>query len=198
MKHFGEASLHVKNAFGPSRNCRLEKGRNYILSVWVKVGELTPGDNLILSGNYRWLNNSTMPWPIESGLTSNGVAPTPVSVTNTNGDWVYKKLYVPASTDLADEDWDTKYWFFTLFIGNPYGGEAWIDDIRFYPTDGFVASTYYKRNFQIPIVSVNSKNVPGTIIEYDDWARPVKWYKMRHNASPILLKTKTYHIADNQ
>jgi hypothetical protein len=79
--------------------------------------------------------------------------------------------------------------------------EFYMDDLRFYPADALVTSTYYHPVFDKPTLTVDANNNPSQLVEYDGLGRPVRWYKIEKTKSAgdegykTLLKEKEYHLA---
>jgi len=195
VPHFGEASIHVKNAFGPSRNFRLTEGRNYEMSAWVKV---VNGNAYMHGAFYSKDKSADTAWPVmvptltEIGGGSNL---TPAQSGTTGGEWVMLQMEVPASTVPASADWDNNNIYARVFVGALTGGEVYIDDIRFAPSDAMVSSTYYDQLWQQPIISVDANNHPGRKVTYDSFGRPVLWQKLDPVAMATLpVQHKEYHL----
>jgi hypothetical protein len=134
-------------------------------------------------------------WPHKySNLPSSiSFAATSEKLTSTEGKWKLVKLKVPAQADPDNED---ELWV-RLTVGRD--GEtftAYVDDIRFRPVKSLVTTTYYDTKWQQPIISVDANNNPGQKVEYDDFGRPVAWYKVdkTNPAVKTLLQSKEYHL----
>jgi len=195
--HFGQRSVHVKNAYGPTRNFRLEQDRNYVFSAWVKKGS---GD-VKLSGDYRRRSKSEadFSWPITNIKTMNkGFASGEIRANGT-GEWEMLELTIPAKADLGAEDWENYEYFARVYAGAPEGGECWVDDIRFFPTDAQVATTYYDTLWQKPIIDVDPNGNTGRLTGYDNFGKAEKVWKVSANdmAKRTLLSTETVHLQGN-
>ena len=160
--HFGNFSIYVVNAFGPSRNFRLTRGRDYEMSAWVNVEE---GGTAWMHGDFRKIKkDDDDTWPITEGLIQEtGVNFDGVSQSFTGGQWKLLRMNIPASKLLKEKDWNSFNWYARVFIGSVAGsgGHVYIDDIRFAPVDAMVSSTYYNSLLTTPIVTIDANNNPG-------------------------------------
>lgn len=215
--HFGNKGVQVTNAFGPTRAFKLEKGRDYIFSAWIKkmAGNVPLQNGLVMGIDYRICKSAEGVWPIELyPAPTVGADPSQVRTTlpcnsqlkyTQHGDWYYIELAVNAKTDIGDK-WSDGYQYAAAWVGVPNGngshGDAtvYIDDIRFYPKDALVTSTYYNETFGIPLITVDANNNPGRKITYDGFGRPEKWEKLDLSkltdaagyATPVIKKE--YHL----
>ena len=92
------------------------------------------------------------------------------------------------------QTWDPG-WYARLWAGVPGGGEMWIDDIRFAPKNAMVTTTYYDSKWRQPIMSVDANNKPSQQVVYDNWGRPIEWYRI----DPVTMvkhikQKKEYHL----
>ncbi|MBD3393533.1 MAG: hypothetical protein GF418_15470 [Chitinivibrionales bacterium] len=141
-RHFGRKGIEVTNAFGPSRNFRLQQGRDYVLSLWMKVasGRVPLERGVVLDLDYRQLSPSSPDWPIwldQKTLKCSGE----LRVEKHRRGWHYLELLVPASRDISAAEWAHGFRYARMYAGVPQGdgkgGDAtvYIDDIRFRPVD---------------------------------------------------------------
>lgn len=197
IKHFGNASMHVVNAFGPSRNFKLTKYSDYIMSAWVNV----ISDTVYMTGDFRYIEktNDTI-WPVHPsalntvmGVSFNGIKQGP-----TGGKWVLLKLKIPADSLLGSKNFEDNNWYARMFVGPYKGGEVYIDEIRFYPEKAMVTSSYYDSLWHQPILSIDENNKPGLRISYDGFGRPILWEKINPQFSvgetgfAVTVKEKNY------
>jgi hypothetical protein len=151
QSRFGNNSIYVENAFGPTRNFKIYPGKDYILSAWVKVisGKLTMG------GDYRKLAaGATTDFPFSLGSHQKDFGNIPIVVQSTpEAGWQYVELKIPAATDLSGNDWYAR-----IFVGTPEGGMAYINDVRLYPSDALVTSAYFDPTFRRTIARVDANN----------------------------------------
>lgn len=174
-KHFGDSTIYVKNAYGPTRNFRLTQGKDYVMTAWVRV----VSGNAHMNGDIRYkpiVSDDT--WPVLGVTRINGTGFGPVEVGPTNGEWELMQLEIPASAVPASADWTGNNMYARVFVGAISGGEVYIDDIRFAPKDAMVSSTYYDQLWHQPIVSVDANNHPGHKVTYDSFGRAVLWEKI--------------------
>lgn len=193
--HFGQASVRIQNGSGPQRKFRLTKNRDYIMTAWVNVVK----DTVYMGGDFRFIQKSldTL-WPVMGLTLDAGVSLNSVKQGPTSGKWVFISIKIPASHLLASKDWSNNNWYTQMRIGTNNGGDVYVDDIRFYPDQSTVTSTYYDSLFGLPIINVDANNNPGQRITYDGFERPVKWEKIDPSKSSgdvgftILLQEKRY------
>jgi hypothetical protein len=59
-----------------------------------------------------------------------------------------------------------------------------------------VSSTYYDSKWQQPVLSVDANNNPGQKVVYDDFDRPIEWYKIdkANPATKTPVQKKEYHL----
>jgi hypothetical protein len=179
------------------------------MSAWVKVNS----GSLKVTGNYRYFlkaedpnakvgdingNNCVLPIKLyNSDLDKNasqrdfGITPEPVLPTD---GWQYVEIKIPAKTDISAGDWDNYNWYSRVFVGNGETNvEAYVDDIRIYPEDALVTSSYYNLLCQNPTLTIDPNNNPGQKVAYDYLGRSIQWFKFDNNGNDILLKTKDFH-----
>jgi len=173
-RHFGVKGIEVTNAFGPSRNFRLERGRDYVASAWMKQvwGDVALERGMVIEADYRRQDLAAQPWPIR--LTDRPVRCSgELKVERHDDGWCYIEIAIPASKDLTHELWREGYRFVRLWIGAPngdgHGGDAtvYIDDIRFYPADSEARSFYYADNPATPMACVGTDNSIETCNDFD-------------------------------
>jgi hypothetical protein len=198
--HFGVSCVQVNNAFGPTRNCRLQKGRDYIMSAWVKVNS----GKAWMHGDFHKIEKSAdINWPVRGGLQGVSGYFEHAEQGNTTGRWVLMKMKIPAKTLLSAEDWNTYNFYARVYVGSVTGGEVFIDDIRFAPTDAFMASTYYDPTMKQAIISLDANDCPGKRLTFDSFGRPIKWEKIDPSKVPgdvgfaKLLQERTYHFRND-
>lgn len=94
-------------------------------------------------------------------------------------------------------------WGIRLFAGAPTGVKAYLDDIRFYPENATIATSYYDENWRQVQVSVDNNDHPGIRTEYDGFGRPVCTQKIDPSKTfgesgyiSAILQSKRYNIAE--
>jgi hypothetical protein len=167
-RHFGESGIIVRNAYGPSRNFKLQPNTDYILSCWMKVasGNVNLVKNTVIGVDYR-RHNGTEVWPLNlysasmvSTIGCSGV----LNVKDGRNGWKYLELSVPATEDINSDKWSSGYQYARVWIGAPNGngrgGDAtvYIDDIRFYPNNAVVKTYYHNKALSKPIAFVDENN----------------------------------------
>ena len=212
-KHFGNKGVKVTNAFGPSRAFKLEQGRDYIFSAWIKKvsGDVPLQNGMVIGVDYRKCKSAAGVWPFELYLATES----PTISCNSNldtvqhGDWYYIELSVNASKDIPITKWNEGYQYASAWVGVPNGNgnngtaTVYIDDIRFYPKSALVTSTYYDKFFGQPIISIDANNNPSKRITYDGFGRPVKWEKLDlskgtgESGYTTTVMTKEYNFLDD-
>lgn len=180
-KHFGQKGVKVINAYGPTRVFKLEKGKEYIFSAWIKKaeGNIAFEKGKVIGVDYRKRVSDV--WPIEVGEKVADCSSLLKVVEH--GDWSYIELNVLGSNEISDELWNSGCQYARVWVGVPFGsgGQSatiYIDDIRFYPKTAAVASTYYNQTFSGPMVTVDANNNPGERVTYDPFGRPELWEKL--------------------
>jgi hypothetical protein len=174
--HFGQKSLYVKEACGIVKNIKADTKKDYILSAWVKP---MPGKPNIRFG---------VDFYDKDGKYINGWGP-PVQNLQI-GTWQYVEYKILSSkiAELIPGRSVSEIASYDVWIGrissDPAGKtEFYMDDVRFYPTNAIVTTTYYDVKWQLPILSIDANNNPGKRILYDDWGRPWKTYKVVNKAN---------------
>ncbi len=169
MHHFGKRCLIIDNAshsFGPCRNFKLEKGKNYIFSAWVC---LSSGSSVSLGGDYRIAPKSAgLGFPYSGLINYGNTHPDSIhsiswsgTQTSTSHIWTHLEVLIPASTDLNNSNgyWASNDCFARVYVGVPANsGSVYVDDIRFYPTTAHVSSYYYDQDLGVPIAFVDENN----------------------------------------
>jgi len=167
VTHFGQRSVYVKNAYGPTINRRIYKGKTYKFSAWVRVNT---GIVYMVVERRKGLSTITEnEWPILGTAKLGDVYGTNISktITVTSG-WKYIEVEVP-TIDLGNGDWYARMW-----IGNPDSdAEVYMDDLRFYPKGALVSTFYYDLNLGVPVSFVNANN-NALYSKYDPFGRAIE------------------------
>jgi hypothetical protein len=131
--HFGENALYINNNYGPRTLKKIYQGKDYIFSAWVhvEVGTLTMG------GYYK--------------QSASGTEQRPFSIPNVmvpaDTGWKKIEMRIPASKDIKSADWDMYDWHAAIFL-DAQSGQAYIDDIRFYPAGAQISTNYYNAQWR--------------------------------------------------
>ena len=205
VNHFGQGCVRAVDCFGPSRNFKIEKDKDYVASAWVGCAT-SSGNKAVICADYRSAAASKhFQFPYDSINTYGGRAATITGMAQSSAaTWKKLEILIHAKDDLANEDWTTNEWFIRLFVGTKDNdgnhGTAYIDDIRFYPANAQAATTYYDTLFFQPIVSVDANSKPGARVTYDGFGRPVTWhrYDPYNHGTLLLSKQKSYHLMGQQ
>jgi len=195
--HFGKKVIHVIRDYAAGRNNRMYPGKAYRMTAWVKVVCGT----IQMKTDFRYCALAdTINWPTPS-LTTDGTKPvlsaSPISSTDCNGTWKLMTLEIPAS--VTSQLSTSVAWYTRSWVGNDPlqpSFEAYVDDVRFYPADALVNSTYYDGKWRQPILTVDANDNPSKKIVYDNIGRPIEWRKIdkTNPASTILVQSKSYHL----
>jgi hypothetical protein len=165
--HFGKKCIKVVNDSGPICNFKVTKNKPYVLSAWVKI---TSGTSLKLYIEYRNLphGQEIMNWPIL--LTQLAAVYdqdyTEVLSSEATG-WTYKEVKIDGSKLTINPG------YIRVWIGNPDGVTAYIDDIRFHPDKSPVSSFYYDQELGVPITFVDANN-KAKYSKYDEFGRVIE------------------------
>jgi len=191
---FSEHCIRVTDTYGPTRNFKLLRNKDYIMSAWVKVEALKEGrtsERFIMGGDYRKGTDPQAEFPYHLPLRPQdggspvqfrdfGVQSIVIDASDPQmvGNWRYIELRIPASQDIGHEDG----WFARVFWGTPpddgngiEGGTVYLQDLRFYPADALVTSNYYDHALNLPRVTLDGNGQPGRRVSYDEFGRPVTW-----------------------
>jgi len=185
--HFGQKSLRVKNSFGPTKKInKVDPTQNYIFSAWIYV----------VSGKPRFV--------VESHVDNSGIPSGPNYddfVTGTTGWTLVKRVVTSSRLQAWGIDGTNDY--LKIWIGN-YNTDAadmaefYIDDIRFYPENALVSTTYYDLFWQQPIVTIESNDNPSPRVVYDEHGRIDKMnyikYKNDYSGFDTLVVEREYHL----
>ena len=184
--HFSTKSVYVLNNFGPSRNFKIYPGKDYIMSAWVRPIV----DSVLMWGDYRLIQNVDTTLPLDVGAFMCAFSGTPVRV-KAPGDWQYIEARIHAATDITAAYWNAfpDKWCARVYVGTSPRGQAYIDDIRIYPADAQVTTTYYdSRNRVVCTVDANNH---ASYAEYDTWDRAVR---TKNNAKKTVME-KAYKLS---
>jgi hypothetical protein len=177
--HFGEKVIHVSNDSAAIRNNRIIPGRAYIMTAWVNVP--TGGGSINMGACFCYANaGHENDWPQMSFTVVSTPAPISATPITAGVNWQFMRLDIPASVtaQLAQID-PNKVWYVRAWVGNwgSSSNNAYVDDIRFYPSDALVTTSYNSAKWQRPVLSVDANNNPGLKVAYDDFGRPIAYYK---------------------
>jgi hypothetical protein len=180
-KHFGDSSVYVNRNYGPTKNITgFSTAKGYIFSAWVypldgnkislnvekRIGGVYSGN---FGKDYTFTADKQNKWNLIN------VSITPAQLTGMNPGSDYLRIHVSCNP------------------GN--NTQFYVDDIRFYPKNALVTTTYYDSKWYQPILSVDANNNPSQKVEYDDFGRPVRWYKFDKNTTGLTpLQEKEYHL----
>lgn len=156
--HFGHTSVGVVNCFGPTKNVKFDHTKNHIFSAWMRWISVETSKFARMAVEFH----SDIP---NGDATRIGHWDKEINLSE-EGSW---KLYehIIKSEELAEHltsgsPSDIEY--VRIWIGR---GESdpeccfTVDDIRFYPSEAYVITTYYDNLWEKPIVSIDANNNPG-------------------------------------
>ncbi|MBN1187491.1 MAG: RICIN domain-containing protein [Bacteroidales bacterium] len=191
--HFGEKCLHVKNCQAAAKTVAVHsKTAKMTWSAWVRPLEDKPirfAACLVENG----VGNHNVFYDYEYN--------NPKGLKN-DGTWQFVKFNIDISKPVSGtlpptfdgNDGDGIY----VWVGNHPGdpvSDFYIEDIRIYPSKSLVTTTYYDSKWQQPVITVDANGNPSQKVEYDDFGRPVRWYKIdKKTANLTLLQQKKYHL----
>ena len=198
--HFGEASVHVVNSFGPTRNVNVDPSKDYIFSAWVRNGTGSEA-----SGKVRFAVEIHNGEPgVGTQIGSYDHEETGLSAT----EWTFVEHRIRSSElashlssgSVEDIDW------YRIWIGNNSPDtevpsvDVYMDDIRFFPADGMVSTVYYNMEWRKPMLTVDANNNPSRFMTFDEFGRQSKTYKINKTKSIDDENTRTpaqgwqYHL----
>jgi len=196
---FGQKSIKVTNAFGPTRNFRLEEGKNYIFTAWVKNASgqpINPAD--VIGGDIRPITSFAGVWPITVNSPSKSPGSLARLIKSRSDGWCLIEWEIPASTVLTSADWANRSWAFRGWVGSPQLGKAdnatiYVGEIRFFPEDAVVSTTYYDQKLKLPIISLDANSNSRGKTEYDSWGRVAKVWR----DNDIVKRFDYHHMSEN-
>lgn len=161
---FGLKCVYVKNAYGPTKNFKVYKGKTYILSAWVKINYNGSSlDTLKMVAEHRKLAKTKPGWPIVKDSLSAPINYSVKTVLESDHKWQFVEMEIPP--------FSTDEWFVRVWIGNDKSPiDCNITDIRFYPKDAMVSTHYYDYKTGVKIVAVDQNN-NATYSKYDQFGR---------------------------
>lgn len=197
--HYGQKSIHVKSHYAAGRRSRVYPGKAYFMSAWVKV----VSGAIQMKTDFRYCPMAdTVDWPdvsLATASTPGVIAADSITAAQCNGQWKLMTLEIPAdSTALLTSG---LAWYAQAWVGTDPGKtlEAYVDDVRFYPADALVTSTFYDMKWRKPMLSVDANGNPGHLVEHDGFGRPVGRYKVDKTKSTAdvgfktLVRQEDYH-----
>jgi hypothetical protein len=175
-KHFGQKSIHVKDATAALNAFKIDTQKDYILSAWVKP---LNGKRFIRFGvELRKANGSSVgDWIGGVDLIRNDLQP---------GVWQYIEHRVRASELVRHVQAGhtvSEIAYYEVWIGQNHAdrlglAEFCMDDIRFYPAKALVTTSYYDQNLGV-VTGVVDANNHGAYVKYDEFGRVVESGKIR-------------------
>lgn len=201
---FGEKCIKVQNAYGPTKNFKIDAETDYVLSAWVRVP--AGGQSAILHADYRKGHSSEEEGgksPFLLAQESFDVTGSPIVVSAPESQaqegWVYRELHVRATADLRGRG---DGWYIRAHIGVPSGGPIYLQDVRFYPADALVTTTYYDTRHHLPRLSVEANGQPSLKKSYDGYGRATRWERATYHDGKIVgwkvVKEREYHNATTE
>lgn len=196
--HFGEKCLHVKNCQAAAKTIVVHSATAKMTwSAWVRPIDDKPirfAASLVENG----IGNNSVFYDYEYN-TLKGL--------KADGTWQFVKFTInitkpaggtlpPTFDGAADEHGNDDGIY--VWVGNheyEAASDFYIEDIRIYPAKSLVTTTYYESKWQQPILTVDANGNPSQKVEYDEFARPVRWKKIdKKTANSTLLQEKKYHL----
>lgn len=172
MKHFGTASIHVRNnQSGPHKSMPAGvASKTYVFSAWVyavSVGPNSPVHLAVFRGSQEVL-------PLESKF---GLVPP-------GNSWGWRKISrtIPG-TQLGSA--------FEIRVSSFQGAEFFVDDIRFHPVDAHVTTQYYHPDLRLPVGQV-SPGDKAEYTEYDAAGRITALYRENEAGGKIKIHEISY------
>jgi len=149
---FGLKCVYVRNAYGPTKNFKVYKGKTYILSAWVKINyNGSSQDTLKMVAEHRKLAKTKPGWPIVKDSLSAPINYSVKTVLESDHKWQFVEMEIPP--------FSTDEWFVRVWIGNDKRPiDCNITDIRFYPKDAMVSTHYYDYKTGVEIAAVDQNN----------------------------------------
>ena len=178
--HYGAASIHVQNSFGPSKNISIDKTRDYLVSAWVRLTNSTGR----LAIEFRAGDN------VQIGSWDVDLAGRPT------GSWmrVQREIrmadvpkHLQAGKTLADVS------YIRIWVGNAIGQPACnlhVDDIRVHPMNALMKTYYYDPELGVPVAFVD-ENSKSRTYGYDAFGRLTQVY----NAAGQKTEEYEYHMS---
>jgi YD repeat-containing protein len=179
---FAAKSIRVRNAFGPTLNFTLPKGRDVIVSAWVKVDSGTA----TIGADYRHPSGWSGGFPVLVGARERNCSGTVPSL-GVSTSWQYIERRIRSSIDITSADWiSSPGWCARICVGVPSGsgasgGKIYVTDIRVRPADALMATSYYDSRSRL-VCSVDANN-KALSYEYDGWDRLKRVY---NNAKQVV------------
>ena len=195
--HFGQRSVKFTHRYAVCRDNQIIPGKSYIMSAWVKVNS----GLVLMKTDFRHstLNDQDV-WPLRTLQLADSLGTIADSLNSTDcaGKWKLMKIEIPVSvTSRMNPSYD---WYARAWIGEPehLTGSvcAYVDDVRFYPKNAHVTTTYYDTLYYQPIITIDENNNPGMLVKYDLQGRPEEWYKINKHEpmQKTLVMKKEYHL----
>lgn len=176
LPHFGDYSVHVKNAWGPTKNVEVDYQKDYVFSAWVR-GNPEGSSNYV---KFAVEFHNAVP---AGGTTRVGGWDTVITSLSSDR-WTFVEhtlrkdgLGNHVSGSFAPND----IAYFRIWIGNTAqdpSADFYVDDIRFHPRDARVTSTYYDSKWEKTILSVDANNNPSPLRNLDRLGRPAQIWKI--------------------
>lgn len=193
--HFGQKVVLQNYGWAVRRNNTVKPGKSYIASVWVNPRTR----KVVLKADFRHsTTNDRDAYPLRNLQVADSLGIIGDSVTADNsGKWKMLRIEIPSSiTSRMNPEYD---WYCNITIGAPIEtmyARCYIDDVRFYPKDAHVTTTYYDTLYYQPILTVDENNNPGMLVKYDLQGRPEKWYKINKfkPEEKTRVMKKEYHL----
>jgi YD repeat-containing protein len=186
MPHYGLKSLHVRNGYSAVKAIKIDRTKDYTFSAWVKANtgtkirfgvELHADDGE--GGMGAWIGAYDF---IDQGFSTS--------------DWHYVENTVKASDldqKMASGHSANEIAYYLIWIGrnseDTFVPDFYADDIRFYPANALVSSTFYTSPLMLPI-KTSDANCFGHKVDYDGFGRVTAEY----NAKGQLVKSYKYHL----
>lgn len=171
-QNIGQYALELKNTGeynGIKRLFNIKKGKDYILSAWVKSSDkIDEYPRAMLKYYYPELNDTSNSLSTTGHFAGhNGYYPTAVKVVDESKDgWKLVEIKIEASSEVVDDDWDKfPYLGIEISVGHtaqlPNNADIYLQDIRFFPSDAYVNTIYYDSTFRSPIQTVGVDGIPS-------------------------------------
>jgi len=205
----GTYSLYVYNNYGPTKNAAFNPSLDHTFSA--QILHVPDGDAISRTKYVKMAVELHSGIPVPGEVAKTAIGSWHNEITDLKDGWnLYE--YTLKATDLKNHldagyvTSDVKY--VRIWIGNdpksntsdPKIADVHINDIRFYPSNAIVNTTYYDSDFGLPICNVDPNNKPGIKTTYDGFGRPVLFQKYDLTKKSIeigyltTVEKKEYHF----
>lgn len=181
--HFGERAVHIVDSYGPSKSVAFNEAKSYIFSAWLwKDAAVTPTHARLIVTFYSGIPSAQT---IIGGTGSDALSITTSTTSKLFTVDINAALLQRLRSEGKLSSAAIKYVRISVGCTEPDPAcDFYAEEIRFYPANALVNTTYYRTDLGLPILTIDANNKASQKVTYDGFGRPITWEKLDLSKRP--------------